>query len=162
MSHSSSAFSRQTSSIAPWIESHCTFACRLDAAGNVLELGCALATLLGFDLGAGQPKGLVFAEFAAAPEQRELVTRVFLPGHRAEAPGFLELILRAPDGWQGPRVRWVLEPMDTDDGRPGYIARGWSEQDWPAMLSQALYLGRVVELTAEAAAIIDNRGFIEY
>jgi len=156
------AFTRPSQATASWIENSCTYACRLDQTGLVLEVGHALAALLGIDLRAGIPQGMDFATLVALPEEREGVSAIFRPGKLVAARDIIELTLSPAGGLPQQRVRWLLAPMGTNQGEPGFIVKGWKEDVWPMMQRQILRFARVVELTSEAVAMISPKGVIEY
>jgi PAS domain S-box-containing protein len=137
-----------------------TYACRIDGLGHVIEIGGRLSSAAGITLSSGVER-LSFPEFVSQGNEASHIRAAFNEGKSMILGGVIDTVLPTPSG-KIRRIRWILSPFEAENGTPGYIAMGWPEEDWERMNRQLVNMGRIVEMSIEAVAIISARGFIEY
>jgi PAS domain S-box-containing protein len=138
-----------------------TYACVVDADGNVLGIGQRLAEDLGLGQNPQEAKGRSFAELVALPEERARIGALLHATSPIEKRDLFDTTFRPHDGQDIHQVRWAFVNTDAD-GFGNTIAMGWVREEWSRMQRQILNLSRVVEITSEAVVLVNSKGAVDY
>lgn len=143
------------------MEHSSTYACMVDANGNVLGIGEQLADALGLGSNPAQAAGRSFAELVALPEERARIGALLHASSPIEKRDLFEATIQPVNGQPAKQVRWTFTRVGAEESG-NTVAMGWVREEWSRMQRQMTNLSRVVEITSEAVVIVSSNGAVDY